>query len=381
MDKVYFDICKWNNKADKFFSEFEKKSENREQTYKGDLRLLEIDHIKLYCLLKAKASNYPNGIYTMLMQQKPIGNLFWWDFIIESEIGFIHFYRSQSKIETMTNIKDLDIKAFIEFNYKKYFKEINITKNELEIHTLLINHYDSYAKCVSELWKEINKLNISPTKIEIELENDIVNYQSLLEKFISDNIKFHAFGKSLLLNSAFLVEAYINMIIRLSAKPELKKYPEILKKHLSTTFSEKLKNLKYYSSILKKDVDLDNEKVINALKVIAYRNKYVHSDLNSKLNEIGEVNFDGYFPIFPSYKYSPIIENIVRTYQTPSYEIILFSYKSSLEFINYIKTLFDESELTDYVDMILNQNPIGFNQMSKNYSAIFSNRLIDFKVK
>lgn len=375
------DIANWSNEPNIFFEKFLGKKEKRDKVFKHDLRELKIDHIKTYCLLKAKVSNEPRGVYTMLIKGFPLDNLFWWDFIVESERGFVQIYRTQSKIELMTNIKDFDAKTFFEYNLKKYKQEINQVKKELEEHTIYINHFDSYYQCVNELWKEIKKLEIDPIKIDQKLENNDSQYNEHLEKFISDNIKYHAFAKSLLLNSAFLIESYINMIIRLSAKEDLKTYPDILKKHLQSNFSEKLKNLKYYSKVFNKDINLQDQKVINALKVMTHRNKYVHSDLSSKLNEIGTVYFDHLFPVFPEYQYSPIVQNIVRTYQIPNFEIVEFSYKASNEFIQFIKEHFVDNPDSEYVERILSDNPIGFNHKSKNYSSIMSSQLMDFIVK
>ena len=81
---------------------------------------------------------------------------------------------------------------------------------------------------------------------------------------------------------------------------------------------------------------------------VQHRNKYVHSDLSSKLNEIGTVYFDHLFPVFPQYDHSPIVQNLVRTYQTPSFEIIEFSYKSSQEFIQFIREHFIENSFDNH---------------------------------
>jgi len=110
------------------------------------------------------------------------------------------------------------------------------------------------------------------------------------------------------------------------------------------------------------------------------RNKFVHADLGSKLNEVGNVYFDGYFPVFPAYKHSPIIENISRIYQTPNYKQVEFAYVACMEFIKYVDSLFIEHEMTDAIRMMIGQNPIGFNQKSKNFSAIFSNLLMQARV-
>lgn len=378
MEKDWNDISNWNWKADKFFEHIQKKFPERSPVTNIDLRDFKIDHVKLYCLLKSKVVPIPNGMYTMLLQDVPMSGLFWWDFVIDSELGFIHFYRSQSKIEVMTDVVDenFDLIEFIKYNFKKHSKDIDATRKGLETHTLYVNHYKSYKECVAELWKEVDKLQISPIDVEnsISASNDL---KVPLGEFISNNIKFHALGKSLLLNAAFLIEAYVNLIIRITAKEELKKYPDVLKKHLNSNFSDKLKNLKFHSYVLKEDIDLENQAVKDALEVIRYRNKYVHSDLSSKLNEIGEVYFDDMFPIFPHYEYSPIVQNIVQTYQVPTKEIVEFAYKASLRFIVYVEELFIDHKASDFVKMILEQNPIGFNQGSKNFSAIFSNLLVD----
>lgn len=383
MKDEILDIENWKNIPEKFFEEFQKKHEERGKSKTIDLRTISIDHIKLYCLLKCKISENPNGIFTMLMVDKPIGNIFWWDFLLESEKGYIHFFRSQSKIEATTNILDDEFKIsdFIKFNFKKYSHEINETKLKLESHILYVNHYKSYWECTKRLWTEIKDLKISPKDIDKEVERNPEKLQEILSKFIDDNIKFHSFGKSLLLNAAFTIEAFTTMLIRISAKPELKEYPDVLKKHLNSNFSDKLKNLKYHSFIMKSDIDLKHQAIKDAIEVMRLRNKFVHADLSSKLNEVGNVYFDRYFPVFPAYKYSPIVENISRVYQMPDFKQIKFAYDASNEFVKYVNSLLIEHDMADAIRMILGQNPIGFNKDSKNYSAIFSNLLVDARFK
>jgi hypothetical protein len=380
MEKDIYDIENWKNIPTEFFEELKKKFEDRKSLKSYDLRNYEIDHVKLYCLLKSKVSEVPNGLFTMMMDKPfPLGNIFWWDFVIESKYGFVHFYRSQSKIEVATNIDAsiFDVIKFVTTNLKKFSKTIDETKKSLEIHSLYVNHYMSYWECTKNLWLEINTLTIAPEAIEKSLEDNPEQFKASISQFISNNVKFHTYGKSILLNAAFMIEAYLTLLIRVTAKKDLKAYPDILKKHVNSNFTEKLKNLKYYSFILKTDVDLNHKAILDTLKVIELRNKYVHADLSSKINDLGTVHFDGYFPVFPAYKYSPIIENIVRVYQVPSFDTIKFAYDASSEFVRYLQSLFIEEEIVHTVNMIMMQNPIGFNQDLKVYSAIFSNLLMD----
>ena len=194
---------------------------------------------------------------------------------------------------------------------------------------------------------------------------------------MENSVKFHTLGKSLILNAAFKIESYLNLLIRITAKPELKEYPDVMKKNLNSNFSDKLKNLKFYTVLLSENVDMNNNAIKDALKVMTYRNKYVHFDLSSDLNKIGVVHFDKDFPVFPSYTDSPIVENIKRSFQIPSFEIVKFSHYASNQFVSYIDSLLIDNEWSNGVRMIMSQNPIGFNEQKKVYSAIFSNVLFD----
>ncbi|MBN2616577.1 MAG: hypothetical protein JXR71_12870 [Bacteroidales bacterium] len=379
MTANWIDISKWNNKPDKFFSQLQKEIDDREPVDIVDLRKFNIDLVNLYCLFKKTISPYPNGFYTFLIKDKPIANLFWWDFILESEFGFLHFFRKQSHVEVMTCVseKEFDLKSFIEFNLKKYAKDIEEEKTKLETHTLYINHYDSYKKCVEELWLTIKDLKIDPIDLEEEVQKDSKRATALMQTYMENNVKFHTLGKSLILNAAFMIESYLNFLIRITAKPELRDYPEVMKKYLSNNFIEKLKSLKFYTILLSENVDLDNKAIKDAQKVMTYRNKYVHFDLSSELNKIGVVHFDNYFPVFPAYNDSPIIENVKLSFQIPSYDIIQFSHEACHQFVKYIDSLLIPNEWSDGVRLLMSQNPIGFNEQKRVYSAIFSNVLFD----
>jgi hypothetical protein len=379
MTENWIDISKWNKPPEKFFAELLKDRGERAPINIIDLRIFDIDSVKLYCLCKAKVSSIPNGFYTYLIHDKPMGSLFWWDFILESEIGTIHLSRKQSHVEAMINISidHFDIKEFLIYNFKKYSKEINIIKDKLETHTLFVNHYDSYKKCVEYLWKEIKDIEISHINIKEEIEKNRQGLPDLMETYMENNLKFHTLGKSLILNAAFKIESYLNLLIRITAKPELKEYPDVMKKNLKSNFLDKLKNLKFYTVLLSENVDMDNKAIKDAIKVMTYRNKYVHFDLSSELNKIGVVHFDDDFPVFPSYADSPIVENIKRSFQIPSFEIVKFSHNASNQFVSYIDKLIMDNKWSNGVRMIMSQNPIGFNEQKKVYSAIFSNVLFE----
>lgn len=379
--KDYYNIENWTGKLDKFQAYIglskEEKKRSRPKVDKPDFRLRDIDPIWLYCLLKTKISNKPNGFYTLVQQREPIANIFWWDFILESDIGFILVWRRHSHLEYLYKIDDekFDVVKFFKKSIGANKSVVLKTLSELETHTLYINHYDSYKQCAEYLFGEINKVDISKPDLQNAVKNNTLEVE--LNRFIKNSVKFHALGKSHILNCAFMIESFLNLYIRVTIKSELKDFPDIQKKFLNSTFNDKLKNLKFYSVLLDKPIETGNQIIQSTLNLIRLRNKYVHFDESADINKLGEVKFDGLFPVFPEYKDSPLIFNIERNYHNPSKEDIKEANKVSKDFVNYIYSLTNPKHL-DRLLLIMNQNPIGYNESKKMYSAIFENLYVDF---
>jgi len=378
--KDYYDISTWKNKPIKYLDYFSNQK-------KSNLKLksispLEVDVTKLYALLKCKIASQPNGIYTYFIEGLPLDNMIWWDFALESDKGFIHIWRTSHIVEANYYVEeiDFDLKKFIYSNISKYVNEVQKTIESFEKHTLYINHFESYKNCVEYLWTEISKLNLhppkSPQKHVIEKE-ELEKYTSNIEQFAAQSIKFHTLGKSLILNAAFKIESFLNLVIRVGATNELKNYPDVLKKHLNSTFSDRLRSLKFYSIIMRTDIDLENQAIKDAFELMTLRNKYVHFDESSVHNKLGETYFDGNFPLQQTAGNAPAIDFYIQAFHNPDYKIVKKSYNASCQFVDYLQSLFI-SEYKDDIMHLFGQNPIGYNETKKMYSSVNTPNSIDF---
>ena len=231
------------------------------------------------------------------------------------------------------------------------------------------------------LWKEVNRIDfgnpISPETHIINSESEHAKLKTDVSKFGDASIKFHSLGKSLILDSAFMVESFINLFIRIGATNDLKKYDDVLKKHLNSSFPDKLKNLKFYSQFMTSDINLERKEVKDVNELMTLRNKYVHYDESSIHNKLGTVYFDGDFPVYPNYDETPGIEAMKKTYHNPTFEKVKTSYESAEKFIVYIESLI-RPDIRELVLYLMNQNPIGFNEKRKVYSAIYSEVAVMF---
>lgn len=371
----YTDIQTWRNKPDKFYDFLTRKSKLVRET--SMVSPLKIDSIRLYCLLKHFISSTPNGSYTFMQKGLPLDNLFYWDFVLECDKGFIQIWRTPQFMEALylVDISDFNLKNFLKQNLVKYHVEIDETLNGLDNHSTYINHYKSYRSCVEYLWKEVSKIDFgNPVSPETHILDDDSIYQKLkseIRQFGEASIKFHSLGKSLILDSAFMVESFINLFIRVGATKDLKKYDDVLKKHLNSSFPDKLKNLKFYSQLMTADVDLERREVKNVNELMTIRNKYVHYDENSIHNKLDTIYFDKDFPVFPNYDEMPAIEAMKMTYHNPTFEKVKTAYESGKNFIGYIESLI-RPEIREMILFFMNQNPIGFNEKRKIYTVVYS---------
>jgi len=211
--KDYYDIENWKEKPNKYFDFISKQKQDRNEfKFESPLGFEPID---VYSFLKLKISPYPNGFYTFVQRNKPLDNMIWWDFLLESDKGYINIWRTTHVLEAMYYFEEegFDLNRFLNTNLKKFRSDIESQKKSYERHSLYINHFRSYKGCVEYLKKEIDSLDLNDP---VSPEKHIVNkkafeqYQINFKQYVDNSIKFHTLGKSLLLNSAFLIESFLN---------------------------------------------------------------------------------------------------------------------------------------------------------------------------
>ncbi|WP_375577726.1 hypothetical protein ABWH96_11770 [Marivirga tractuosa] len=375
--KDYLNIETWRNPQVKFLQSITKKD-------KASIKRIspvEIDVVKLYALLKCKVSQRPNGFYDKVRVGLPLDNMIWWDFVVECDKGYFQIWRTPHMIEAIFDFdEDFDLIDFLEKNIKKYSKEIIETIEKFDHHTIYINHYKSYKECVNTLWKEISMIDLTPPvapTLHISKGKELENYSKAIPEFTEKSVKYHALAKSLVLNAAFEIESYLNLIIRVGRSNELRHYPEVLKKFLRQDFSYKIKNLRFYTTIFVKDFDLKSNEYRDAKELMTMRNKYVHFDEDSRHNKLGEILYDDNYPLHPTDADRPAIESIKKMFHKPEFKKVKNAYEVSRAFVNYLESLI-HPEVRDSIRFLLDQNPIGYNENTGAYSAVNNPASIDF---
>src|SRR5699024_8637167 len=221
---VEYDIKKWDIIPQKHWEYILNNGEKVKTTH---ITNLTFSCVHIYALFKMAGISEPNGIYTFFGKRKPLDCPIWWYFFVEKDNNFIHVVRTNKQLEvTYFHFnEEFNIYNFFSNNLSKYKKEIEqIITQKFEKHIVYHNHYKSYLNSIITLNKEIAVINLTepnPIQGHIATKEALNTYQKGLEIYTNNLILFHPKAKALLLNTAFMVESFINLIIRISAKKEL----------------------------------------------------------------------------------------------------------------------------------------------------------------
>lgn len=370
-----YDLAGWRSGAQEFADIMvDEKRSHFKRTQRNRTILSGWKVRELYALIKLTLRVQPNGMMTRLGQgNKPMDNLWWWDFVITNGETLLNIMCSNSgvEIDTYSHEHNFVINDFLEFNMTKYQRLIDAQLELFEIHDNYINHYQSYQRIAEYLHDEIEKIDLSkPPKTSIGLDNaDSEKIVKAIEQYSQNSVKFHALGKSLVLNSAFMAEAYISLISRVGSRlygtEEKRRFKEFNKKK----FEYRIRDLYQVCDAFLIEIDTSATPIQDMLKVMTLRNKYVHADLSSKLNELQPVYFDGDYPLLDSPNNNIIADSIESAFHNPSISTVKKSYDNSRRFIEYIQSLIPSSKRQMF-DSILDLRIITRNRNTHRYSLI-----------
>lgn len=378
-DKVidYSDIENWREPTDKFY----KSMMQKENLKTNRISSVNIDVLRLYALLTSKISHQPNGFFDSVKVNKPLDNPIWWDFILESKRGFIQIWRTPFVLEANYYFEgEFDLEFFLNANIKKYTKEIDLMILNFDRHIIYINHYQSYRNCVDTLWKEISSIDLTlppPIQGHHSKKDEMDTYTKHVESFASNSIKYHALAKSLVLNAAFKIESFLNLIIRIGCTSELRRYPDVLAKFTKQDFQSRIKNIRFYTHIFSDEIDMGSSVYRETKELMTLRNKYVHYEEDTTHNKLGEIFYDRDYPLQPAEKNRPAVEAIIQTYHHPDMDTVRKAYETSNHFVIMIESLI-ENEIRDSIHFLMEQNPIGYNEMKGVYSSVHMPVSLDF---
>lgn len=300
--KNIFDISKWRLPTPhEALLELQKiKSRSPKTTNIGRFSK-SIAEVDIYSYLRARFGNC-NSPAMMFKDPKSSDNLVHWEFFLLHEEYYIRIAGMTGYIsiiytnyETSYEFSPEDwvtlIKS-IKKDFESYKHEKSRIQNSFEKWKLTFNPYYRIKIRTCQLQREIEKikLNIEQTKNLSNVEKD----QYFLKNLYS--LSDHCYYLNLLL--PLRLESFINSIIFMLCKPEVKKDDRHYESVIRANIDIKIKSIHLNCNFFTEKIDINNIRYKHVMDIYSKRNDLIHGNLKPMKHSYSTIYFDGLIPLY-----------------------------------------------------------------------------------
>ena len=338
----------------------------------------EISQLDLYSYFRIKFGK-PNGILSFL-RANDSDNFIQWHFSFKIDnfyfdvLGstrFLEFQILTNKNETISE-NFTSIILYLNKCIKDNKAEIEKFKKLIETWSMFLNTYkrvnDVFTKYTEKYLKITEKQPTLPNKSVLtrkEMDLYIKEFKIFIEK-IDYKKEYGLISKML---SPIVGESYINLTLFILAKKEIKNDERLFESLMRNQIDIKLKtmHLNCYSFI--KQIDQNDLRFKNFLKLMNKRNDFLHGNVHPGVNKYDTVHFEGTIPLL-----NKEMDMSVEMSQSALFQIS----KEEIEFcksaIDGIKSLIFESiaeDVRESLSRIYATSTLGWNENTKRVGILF----------
>ncbi len=337
--------------------------------------------LRLFALLKWRMGG-PNGPFTMLLEN-PSGDpdaAFKWDYLFVPAGDLkLQIIRAVHGIDIWwwgAEVAPEDIVAYLHDNLARYEKEIEEAIAGLEQYTLIMNPYVRHRAIARFAAEDLDKVNpVEPRHPDGPLSREQIKeyiehcklYMNLVERQASLLLL-------LVTESAFMAEAYLNLLIAILVRPQIRATKAIMDECLLRNWRAKIQRLHVDCHGIPEAADLGDARVANAKRMFDIRNRVAHSYPDREAMAVGKMWFDQYFPVLEKAEAFSNLA-IVPNNQLPSLEEARFCWKVSNVLVEFLTDLVDPRRRDD-IRLAAKANPLGYNETKKIYGVPFGPTVI-----
>lgn len=269
----------------------------------------QIKPVDLYCYLYARYGA-PNGLQTMLRRDDS-DNLIHWDWVLRGRKGLITFmgmnFRSEIHLTGDFETREYDLDQFLQYlknDFGTYGKRMKEIRSSLENWDIFINPYYIVRDALERIMSELSSLKLDPEKER--LENPTTGSEGKKwEREWGALSERYTRGFALAISARMLlpvmVESFVNLLIFMLRRPELKKDERLYNNYVRQPIDVRIKTVHLNCIGFTKEVDWSSEPCRNYNSIINDRNDLLHGNVNLEKLKFDKVYFSGTMPIFSEY--------------------------------------------------------------------------------
>lgn len=333
------------------------------------------DELRLFALLKAKFGS-PNGFLTFL--GRPGGDPdgpFKWDYIFSPDGKInVQVVRTVMAVELQWwngDVNPEELVGYLERSISMHADIIEDAIATLDHYKLILNPYIRHKTLVDLAAKELSELSLIEPQFPIDVkrsEEVLEEFKNAFASYISAVDKQASLTLLAVTESAFMAEAYLNMLLALLMRPEIRVSKSIQQETLFRKWRSKVERLPL-DCLHVLSPDMGDSRIRDAKNLFDLRNKVAHSYPDKEEMKVGEMWFEQSFPVLeagqPFRKFAIALHN-----QLPSVNEALFCIETAKKFVKFLTEIVDP-KVRDSIEFLIESNPIGFNETKGIYGVPF----------
>ena len=331
--------------------------------------------VDAYCYLKARFGE-PNGFQNWLRQDTS-DNWVHWDYYLkagEQDVYLcgmsreIHFVLS----EKMTDENWRDLVLAIKTDFGRVGKEKSAVLKSLEHWVTFPNKFVEIADICAELHAEIvDNMGGYQSYKTPSYRNKKVSAQGakLAKQLTTRSAKLHQHCLELSLLTPVLAEAFINMIVLILCKQEIRRNIRQFDEFIRSQIDVKLFDLSYKCEGFARAIDQHSEEFKNFKRVMDKRNNAIHGNCDPDREKIENVYFEGKRPLFvePGDHIGKLLETLERQHEPGT---VVKDYEDTHAFLLHILSCLKPGQ-SDPVRSILEARYPGYDVNRKITGCLF----------
>ncbi len=334
----------------------------------------------LYALLLWKTGP-PRGFFTLAL---PLGGdpdaPFKWDFTFRVSTDYkISIFRSWLGLHAWVNGPECsvgDLLTFLGRAMKSHKGEITETLKGFEEYTVMVNpvvRYRNHAEFADRSLRKLKEVPIVPPPDIHCRHSEKERHARSLAKHMQAMDEINFFASQAVLSSAFWVESYLNVLITLLARPEVKENGEEFSAFLRASWRAKLNKLSIYCLYIEPKIDFTHDAIKSAKQLFELRNHLAHGTPDPQHWGVGKMYFHGRTPMLPDSTPYDVFQT-ATTVANPSRSAAHDSLVQATAFADFLELVVLEP-VREQFRVFRTRNPIGFNHTKQMLSIPFDHQI------
>jgi hypothetical protein len=288
--------------------------------------------------------------------------------------------RSWLNVEVHAWGRELELNEVLQMftaNFTLHAEKVRQTLDSLERYRLLVNPHYRHRGMMKFFLEELSNIDATIPEFPGQTAMDATTWQTFtdsIQRYFIAAERQNCFAVSLVTESAFAAESYLNLILTLQRNKALQENERLFSDALRENWRDKVERLPLHCKGIRKAADMEHRAIKNAKRMFDLRNRIAHSYPDTNNLCAAQIWFDERIPLLPECDSYVLYQCGVDTL-LPRREQALECPQIVDEFCAFLDELLDP-ELNNDLFLASRASPLGFSEKSQKYGIPFGRRII-----